>query len=1817
MFFRGTLFALAKISCLALAATSAHAASILVVTNNTTTSQSLVDALTANGHSVTRNAYAAAAPDTAALSAIDLIIVARETNSSSYTGGTKAQDWNAIEKPLINMAPHIMRDSRWGWVNGTSLPSLGTFTAFDSPFLQPTHPIVSGATTAILSPGVAGTGVGNSLPAAAVQIATAGGGNSHGIFVILEGTSMFSGTGTAGGVRIGFIRGDEAAWNTATANANQILENMISWSLGASASSPTIINLAATSITVDSATLNGQVTNTGGANPTVTIYYGNNDAGTNAAAWDDSVLLDTQADTFSSAITGLSPSTTYFFRSFGSSSGGDDWADSTASFTTTAPSNRPSVVNSPATSINFTGADLNGAVTSTGGETPIVTIYYGDNDGGTSPGSWDSSINIGAQASSFTTSLELINAGTTYHFRAFAQNSGGSAWAPQSTSFTTPSYSLPSITSSAATGLTGTAAQANGEVTDTGGDAPAITIYYGVADGGTTPGNWDHSVSIGPQSAAFSAPLTGLSPLMMYHYRVFAQNAAGSVWSAPAQSFATNEASELVINEFMAANNGGDSNNPNSWYPISNQVVGTTDDWIEILNTSGITLSLDGWFLSDDPLDPQKWPFPATAEVPAGGFLLIYASGSGVPDANGNLHSNFRLSAGGENLALIRPSGNIASEFASAGEDYPAQDDDISYGVHPSTELPVFFSAPTPGAPNDPSGIATVADTKFSHDRGYYPTEIDVTISTTTPGATIYYTTDGSVPVDENGTPQSSAIQYESPIHIDQITTLRAAATAPGLASTNIDTQTYILLDIDGAADNGVDPAGLNAAFLQQTQPAGYGNLTSGDYDMDPSITQETSAATGHATSTARTMLLGMRDIPTISVAMERDDFVGGNGIYTNSTSKGEAWERVCSAEFIPAANDTRRDWQENCGIRVQGGASRIPSRSPKHALSFRFRAEYGSSKLRETVFPGSAVDEFNVLALRACYNNSWIHSSADQPLRGSLIRDQWMRQTMLDMGSPAAGEGMHAHLFINGLYWGIFNVCERGDNSHYAEHNGGDSDLIDARNAAEFINGSATSFNAMTSVINAGDWSEIQQVLDVEQYIQYQLINRFGANADLKTGNNWRAAGGGPFPSGQPELMAPWQLYSWDGERIFESATSTLVPVDPFGIRTTLETNPDYLIALADQIQKHFFNDGALTPQAVQARWEKYASILDRAIIAESARWGDHRKTPAYSRDNEWLTEQSRLYNTYFPVRTANVLSNLNGLLPAIEAPSFLVDNTPQLGGVIPEGSILTVTSPEGAIYYTTDGSDPRLDGGEINQAATGVNGGGTLLNFIDLEENGWNYLDTGTAQSDSGMIVGTAGFDNGDWKHRDFDDSGWSTGQAMLGYGGINNRTVNTTIDPPSNPRHPTSYFRKEFVVSDASTFTQLEISLIRDDGAILYLNGHEIGRSNIDRGNIAYSDLASGATTNEGALLDLTTHILSPGQLVEGTNVLAVELHQSGTTSSDTGIDVILRGLQPGDSTGISLSGGTIVKARALNNGEWSALTEASFIVAPIADASNIVVSEFSYNPAGTSEDTEFIELMNIHPTDNIDLSNLTFTGIDYRFPLGVSLGAEERIVIVKNRSEFEAAYDTAGMNIAPGDFDSSLSNDGEEIALIDAFNIDARRFVYNDVSPWPTSADGAGYTLVLIDPTSSPDHSDPFSWRSSVQPEGSPSGSDGTTFSGDPDADVDGDGMSAFLEYVLGSIGGDAQVSPESFPTADTIVFDGNNYLTITYRRNLAADDVVIEIQTSNDLDSWSTLGTTFVSASNNGDGTETTIHRSLTPLGSIPREFIRLNLSSRP
>ena len=210
--------------------------------------------------------------------------------------------------------------------------------------------------------------------------------------------------------------------------------------------------------------------------------------------------------------------------------------------------------------------------------------------------------------------------------------------------------------------------------------------------------------------------------------------------------------------------------------------------------------------------NPPAGPFQPLLSCPAAATLVVFASQqdrNDYVDAGGNLHTNFALRSAGDYLALVAPDGATVVSGFSPG--YPEQKEDVAYGLNG------FFLAPTPGAPNEGGGvIGFVEDTTFSMDRGFYETAISVAITTATPDAGIYYTTDGTEPSPANGT------LYHTPLTIDTTTTLRAAAFKEGLAPTNIDTQTYLFLE-DVVRQPARHPR-LSPHLGRQTRPLPHGS---------------------------------------------------------------------------------------------------------------------------------------------------------------------------------------------------------------------------------------------------------------------------------------------------------------------------------------------------------------------------------------------------------------------------------------------------------------------------------------------------------------------------------------------------------------------------------------------------------------------------------------------------------------------------------------------------------------------------------------------------------------------------------------------------------------------------------------------------------------------------------------------------------------------------------------------------------------------------------------------------------------------------------
>src|SRR6185369_3647093 len=159
------------------------------------------------------------------------------------------------------------------------------------------------------------------------------------------------------------------------------------------------------------------------------------------------------------------------------------------------------------------------------------------------------------------------------------------------------------------------------------------------------------------------APLTAQATYTLTVSNITDRSAASNTLASASANFVAIPLT-VVINEFLAANATGITDED-----------GAHSDWIELQNQSAVAVNLAGWRLTDDPLNLAKWTFPATVMQPAQ-FLVVFASGQDRRTPGEELHTNFRLDANGEYLALVRPDGSIANEFL-----FGPQHQDVSFGV--------------------------------------------------------------------------------------------------------------------------------------------------------------------------------------------------------------------------------------------------------------------------------------------------------------------------------------------------------------------------------------------------------------------------------------------------------------------------------------------------------------------------------------------------------------------------------------------------------------------------------------------------------------------------------------------------------------------------------------------------------------------------------------------------------------------------------------------------------------------------------------------------------------------------------------------------------------------------------------------------------------------------------------------------------------------------------------------------------------------------------------------------------------------------------
>ena len=543
-----------------------------------------------------------------------------------------------------------------------------------------------------------------------------------------------------------------------------------------------------------------------------------------------------------------------------------------------------------------------------------------------------------------------------------------------------------------------------------------------------------------------------------------------------------------------------------------------------------------------------------------------------------------------------------------------------------------------------------MAQPRFSQPHGLYDGG-SLTVSITgEEGAEIRYTTDGSEPTAESRL-------YTVPLLLSKTTILRAAEVREGVVSSPVATASYIFISSVLKQPN--NPEGYPTEWGDYTQIWG---TAPADYEMDPEMT-------GDETLSLK-ISDGLKQLPILSIVSDKDNFFshendpdrGGIYIFTGppvGDDTGHGWTRPASVELF--GGPQQHDLSTDCGVRLHGGHGRLAEKNPKHSFRLVFKEKYGPKSLKYPLFGEDEPAKFDQLVLRCHFGNAWQHWMENNRQKAQYTRDVWARRMQRKLGRTSVN-ALYVHLFLNGMYWGLYNLAERVDGQFGKDHLGGDKSDIDVikieedgGNHLEASEGDMEAWNLMTeTAAKAADdayYQQLDTLLDIDNFIDYMLINQYAGNTDWDH-HNWYAIRRHNTDSGVSE---GFRFLCWDSEIILENERENVLSKNngyqsPTGIFQQLLRNDDFARRYLRRAKELLSDDGLLGQGSVVEVWDSLYHTISTALYDEAARWGDYRRDvhrwqsagQLYTVANHYMAERNRLLTQYFPVRTANVLRQI-----------------------------------------------------------------------------------------------------------------------------------------------------------------------------------------------------------------------------------------------------------------------------------------------------------------------------------------------------------------------------------------------------------------------------------------------------------------------------------------------------------------------------------------------------------------------------------------------
>jgi hypothetical protein len=599
------------------------------------------------------------------------------------------------------------------------------------------------------------------------------------------------------------------------------------------------------------------------------------------------------------------------------------------------------------------------------------------------------------------------------------------------------------------------------------------------------------------------------------------------------------------------------------------------------------------------------------------------------------------------------------------------------------------------------------------------------------------------------------------------------------------------------------------------------------------------------------------RNLPVVSIATNPANFWDPTiGIYVQNFKP--LWEIPVNVELFENNGSDRAAFNLPAGIKVNGLYS---WQLPQKMLGVYFKGQYGAGSLDYSLLFNKQRSNYKTFALRAS-GNDWSNT---------MFRDiLGQNATLLNMHLDMMGF-RHAVMFVNGQYMGIHNIREKVD-EYYIEANHGmapDSfDLVENQDYPEA--GNLDGYNHLLELVNLdlsiqSNYDAVAATMDIENFTDLVITEMAVGNTSID--HNVMAW--------KPRNYGKWKWVLMDLDRGFFNPTSNLIDfyvqqtVWPF---SRLMRNSAYKSYFGKRLADHLYT--SFHPARMNKLIDEHEQTLENEIPFHVARWlgttssyGNAMPSVAY-----WYSEVCKL-RSYVEERPQALLAYLNNY-------GFIGTSSLSLA-VIPAnaGSI----SMNGMKVPESSWTGPYLKNVESELIAIDKPGylfkGWVSANRKVLISKGsiWKYLDNGT---DAGT----------NWADTAFNDAAWKSGKAQLGYG---DGDEITTVDygGDNQNRYITTYFRQAFTI-DAPDLpaSNLIINLLKDDGAVVYLNGFEVLRANMPCITINYQTLASSGITGSSETI-FTAYPIPAAYLKPGKNVLAVEIHQNAKNSGDLSFDLEL--------------------------------------------------------------------------------------------------------------------------------------------------------------------------------------------------------------------------------------------------------------------------------------------------------------------------------------